>query len=96
MRSTSDACPPRPAGRSTSTPVRAAARTAQVVWLCNPNNPTGLAEPPGAIESLLDALAVDAGADGRQPPIVALDEAYAEFTGETLLSAPRVATPTSS
>ena len=65
--------------------VRAAARTANLVWLCSPNNPTGLAEPPGAIEALLDALAADASDDGRQPPIVALDEAYAEFTGETLL-----------
>ncbi len=67
--------------------VRAAARTAQVVWLCSPNNPTGLAEPPGAIEGLLDGLATDAAADGRQPPIVALDEAYAEFTGDSLLVA---------
>jgi histidinol-phosphate aminotransferase len=64
---------------------RAAARTANLVWLCSPNNPTGLAEPPGAIERLLDAVAADANDDGRQPPIVALDEAYAEFTGETLL-----------
>ena len=29
-------------------------RDAQVVWLCSPNNPTGLAEPPGAIAALLD------------------------------------------
>ena len=65
--------------------VRAAARSAQVVWLCNPNNPTATAEPPGAIESLLDGLAQDAVADGREPPLVAIDEAYAEFTGETLL-----------
>jgi histidinol-phosphate aminotransferase len=72
--------------------VRVAARTAQVVWLCSPNNPTGLAEPPGAIEGLLDALAADAEKDDRQPPIVALDEAYAEFTGETLLAA-RLAHP---
>lgn len=69
--------------------VREAARTAQVVWLCNPNNPTGLAEPPGSIDALLDALASDAETDGRQPPIVALDEAYAEFTGQTLLDARR-------
>ncbi len=30
--------------------VRAAAREATLVWICNPNNPTGLAEPDGAIE----------------------------------------------
>ena len=64
----------------------AAARTAQVVWLCNPNNPTGMAEPAETIEGLLEALAAAAKADNRQPPIVALDEAYAEFTGETLLA----------
>ena len=69
--------------------VRAAARTAQVVWLCSPNNPTGLAEPPGSIEALFAGVAEDARADGREPPIVALDEAYAEFTGETLLDARR-------
>src|SRR5206468_5977508 len=31
--------------------VRAGARQAAVVWLCSPNNPTGLAEPAGAIET---------------------------------------------
>jgi histidinol-phosphate aminotransferase len=65
--------------------VRAAAADAQLVWLCSPNNPTGVPEPPGTIESLLDGLAADAGASGRPAPIVVLDEAYAEFTGTTLL-----------
>ena len=64
---------------------RAAARTADVVWLCSPNNPTALPEPDGRIETLLDDLAADASADGRTPPLVVLDEAYAEFTGTTLL-----------
>jgi histidinol-phosphate aminotransferase len=72
--------------------VRAAARTAHVVWLCNPNNPTGLAEPSGAVESLLAAIAEDAIADGREAPIVALDEAYAEFIDESLVDA-RLAHP---
>jgi histidinol-phosphate aminotransferase len=61
--------------------IRLAAREASLVWLCNPNNPTGLAEPPGAIETLLDGLATDAANDGRRPPAVAIDEAYAEFSG---------------
>ena len=61
--------------------VRAAARESSVVWLCSPNNPTGLAEPDGAIEALLAGLASDSG----EPPIVVLDEAYAEFVGTTLL-----------
>ena len=64
---------------------RTAARTADLVWLCSPNNPTALAEPPGAIAALLTAIATDAAADGRPPAMVVLDEAYAEFVGETLL-----------
>ena len=61
--------------------VRAAARDAQVVWLCSPNNPTALPEPDGTIEALLRGLAADAADDGRPAPIVVLDEAYAEFVG---------------
>ncbi len=65
--------------------VREAARTAHLIWLCSPNNPTALAEPPGAIEELLAGLATDAGTDGRPPAIVVLDEAYAEFVDASLL-----------
>jgi histidinol-phosphate aminotransferase len=65
--------------------VRAAAREAALVWLCSPNNPTALAEPDGAIATLLDGLAVDARADAREAPVVVLDEAYAEFTGVSLV-----------
>ncbi len=64
--------------------VRAAARDAAVIWLCSPNNPTGVAEPDGTIESLLDGLSADADASGEMPPIVVLDEAYAEFVGTSL------------
>jgi histidinol-phosphate aminotransferase len=65
--------------------VRAAARGAAIVWLCNPNNPTGLAEPEGAIAALLGDLAADARASDAEPPVVVLDEAYAEFAGLSLL-----------
>jgi histidinol-phosphate aminotransferase len=65
--------------------VRAAAAGADVVWLCSPNNPTALAEPAGAIEALLEGIAADAAVAGRPSAIVVVDEAYAEFTGETLL-----------
>ena len=65
--------------------VRAAARGANVVWLCSPNNPTALPEPDGAIERLLRDLAVDAEADGSEMPVVVLDEAYAEFVGRSLV-----------
>lgn len=64
---------------------RVAARGADIVWLCSPNNPTGLAEPDGAVAALLHGIAADAGADGREAPIVALDEAYAEFAGTSLV-----------
>jgi histidinol-phosphate aminotransferase len=64
--------------------VREAAREARVVWLCSPNNPTALPEPDGAIQALLGQVAADAAADGREPPIVIVDEAYAEFAGRSV------------
>jgi len=66
--------------------VRAAAATADLVWLCSPNNPTGLPEPAGTIEALLDRLAEDASVSGRPAPAVVLDEAYAEFGGASLVA----------
>lgn len=65
--------------------VRAAARSAAVVWLCNPNNPTGRLEPDGLIAGLLGEIDDDAQADGRPAPIVVLDEAYSEFVGKSLV-----------
>ena len=65
--------------------VRTAAREAAVVWLCSPNNPTALPEPDGAIEALLTGLAEDAASDQRDPALVVLDEAYAEFVDRSLL-----------
>jgi histidinol-phosphate aminotransferase len=67
------------------TAVRAAA--ASVVWLCSPNNPTALPEPDGAIARLLDGLAADAATatPPAEPPVVVLDEAYAEFVGVSLV-----------
>jgi histidinol-phosphate aminotransferase len=65
--------------------VREAARAARLVWICNPNNPTGLAEPEGAIEALLAGLEADAAADGRAVPVVVVDEAYSEFTGGSVI-----------
>jgi histidinol-phosphate aminotransferase len=64
---------------------RAAAAGAGIVWLCSPNNPTGLPEPPGTIADLLAGIAADAAVAGRPPATVVLDEAYAEFVSATLL-----------
>ena len=68
-----------------ATTLRAAARDAAVIWLCSPNNPTALAEPDDAIAGLLRALDDNARDDRREPPIVVLDEAYAEFVGSSLV-----------
>jgi histidinol-phosphate aminotransferase len=65
---------------------RTVARGADLVWLCSPNNPTALPEPDGAIARLLTDLAADADGDGRPAPVVVLDEAYAEFSGASLLA----------
>lgn len=84
---TAVAVPRRPADESWAMDVEAtrnAARSAALVWLCSPNNPTALPEPAGAIERLLSDLAEDAAADGREAPVVVLDEAYAEFVDRSL------------
>ncbi len=53
-----------------------AARQAAIVYLTDPNNPTGLAIPPGAIETIAQAAA---------PATVLVDEAYADFSGRTII-----------
>ncbi len=73
--------PAREGWRLDGEAVRAAAARADLVWLCDPNNPTGEPEPEGSLDALLDAIASDAAAAGRPAPIVVLDEAYAEFVG---------------
>ena len=51
-----------------------------LVYVCRPNNPTGALAPRAWLESLL-RLAVGAGG-----PLVVLDEAYADFAGESLVA----------
>ena len=50
-----------------------------VVFLCSPNNPTGLADSSKAIAAVLEQTAAVGG-------LLAVDEAYAEFAPETALS----------
>lgn len=50
----------------------------RIVFLCSPNNPTGNALDPAAIDRLLQALADKA--------LVVVDEAYIEFSGDTSLT----------
>jgi histidinol-phosphate aminotransferase len=52
----------------------------RLVWLCSPNNPTGTADSPADLEAVISAAA-----DQKDPVAVALDEAYFEFGGETLV-----------
>jgi histidinol-phosphate/aromatic aminotransferase/cobyric acid decarboxylase-like protein/imidazoleglycerol phosphate dehydratase HisB len=51
---------------------------ADLVWVCNPSNPTGELAPPGSLPEL--------------GPLVVVDEAYWEYAGETVvpLGAPNV------
>jgi histidinol-phosphate aminotransferase len=63
-----------------------AARGADLVWLCEPNNPTGGCEPLGRIGELLDRLSAQADRDGCPVPAVVVDEAYAEFVGQSALA----------
>ena len=50
----------------------------RIVFLCSPNNPTGNAMEPAAVEKLLAALAGKA--------LVVVDEAYIEFSGDVSLA----------
>ena len=63
----------------------AAQPAVDLVWLCNPNNPTATREPEGRVAELLAALRADAEAARRPLPTVLLDEAYVEFGSESLL-----------
>jgi histidinol-phosphate aminotransferase len=49
-----------------------------VVYVCRPNNPTGSLAPRAWVERLLDLT----GASG---PLVVIDEAYADFAGESVI-----------
>ena len=58
--------------------LEAAGRDAQVVWLCNPGNPSGAMWPAAEVVRLADAL---------PDALVAVDEAYFEYGGETVAGA---------
>jgi histidinol-phosphate aminotransferase len=57
--------------------LRAITPNTRVVFLTNPNNPTGAALPEGAIPAIARAVPSEA--------VVFVDEAYAEFSGETFI-----------
>ena len=47
-----------------------------VTFLCSPNNPTGMVEPPGLVERLLDGVSA-------LPGLLLMDEAYGQFDTHT-------------
>jgi histidinol-phosphate aminotransferase len=57
-----------------------AGRDARVVWLCNPGNPSGELWPAAEIARLAEAL---------PDALIAVDEAYFEYGGETVAGAAR-------
>jgi histidinol-phosphate aminotransferase len=67
--------PGRPGGAADTHDLEALARaiddTTRLVWVCNPNNPTGTAVRRAELETFLDAVPEDT--------LVVLDEAYREF-----------------
>ena len=69
------ALPPRPDLRFDLDALAAAAQGAKAVFLCNPNNPTGRVLPAEAVAALVR----------RVRCLVVVDEAYAEFSGESVL-----------
>lgn len=58
----------------------ASASDARVLWLCNPGNPSGELWPPAEIVRL---------ANGMPDTLVAVDEAYFEYAGQTVAKAAR-------
>ncbi len=60
--------------------IRASA-AADLLWLCDPDNPTGTVQPDGLIAGLLRRLSELPGGG----PVVVVDEAYREFAGASLV-----------
>jgi histidinol-phosphate aminotransferase len=52
--------------------------TTKIIWICNPNNPTGNIISQDCINQILDSV--------RRSVIVAVDECYFEFSGQTSLN----------
>jgi len=58
-----------------------------LIYVCRPNNPTGHLVPRPWLEGLIGAVAKR----GDEAPLLLVDEAYAEFSGDSLvLDAPRL------
>jgi histidinol-phosphate aminotransferase len=72
--------PPQPEFAFPLAPLLATVTPAtRLIYLTDPNNPTGLPIPPGAVERVAEAA---------PDSLVLLDEAYADFSGRTQIGAP--------
>jgi len=67
-----------PWSRALADPQSLLERDPVVVYVCRPNNPTGASAPRAWLDALLRAA-------GPKGPLVVLDEAYADFAGESLI-----------
>ena len=70
------AIPPKPGFAFPLDELLGAAPRAAIVYLTDPNNPTGLAIPVGAVEQI---------AQSAPDTLVLVDEAYADFSGRTII-----------
>ncbi len=68
-----------PWAQAAQDPASLVAGNPAVLYLCRPDNPTGLLLPRGWVHELLDLV-------GPAGPVVVLDEAYADFAGESFAS----------
>jgi histidinol-phosphate aminotransferase len=69
--------PPQPEFAFPLAPLLAAiSESTRLIYLTDPNNPTGLAIPPGAVERISDAA---------PHALVLVDEAYSDFSGRTFI-----------
>jgi histidinol-phosphate/aromatic aminotransferase/cobyric acid decarboxylase-like protein len=72
---------PVPWQEAVEDPARLLEADPAIVYLCRPNNPTGAQLP----EAWVDRLVALAAARGSAGPLIVIDEAYADFAGETLI-----------
>ncbi|MCE2455861.1 MAG: aminotransferase class I/II-fold pyridoxal phosphate-dependent enzyme [Gemmatimonadetes bacterium] len=56
-----------------------------VVYVCRPNNPTGELAPRGWLEQVLESADERFRDDPGTAPLLLVDEAYAEFSGDTVI-----------
>ena len=72
---------PVPWGEALADPSRLLEGGPAVVYLCRPNNPTGAQLPEAWVDRLVEMASIASGG-----PLIVIDEAYADFAGETLIA----------